>query len=103
MATLHWMVLESSRPFIVFNDDGTLTMESVTIDDLEPVHVDDNFGASCAWSSNVDFYFVIEPYGIVLLNQDGDGWLCRKRSAMFFKMFVEAPHLPRKRRKPKAS
>lgn len=87
----HVMVLEINRPFIVFNDDGTLTMEPVSVEELEPIEASDNFGASCAWSANCRFYFVVLPIGIVLLDLEGRGWLCRKRSAMFFDLFVNSP------------
>lgn len=95
----HYIVLELARPFIVFNDDGTLTMDSVSADDLVPIKLDHgHFYASCAWSSDCKFYFVIMDEGIALLDLNGDGWLCRKRSAMFFKLFVEAPRGSSRRR-----
>jgi len=94
----HYFVLDLARPFIVFNDDGTLTMEPVTGDDLEPIKLcEGSFGASCAWSSGCQFYFIITDAGIAMLDLNGDGFFCKKRSAMFFDLFLNAP-MPKKKR-----
>lgn len=88
-------MLDISRPFLVFNDDGTLTNEPVTIDDLEPgifTAPGWKFVRDCAWSSDVLWAFVIRPDGIALVRWDSEeGWFCRKRSTEFFHLFVEAP------------
>lgn len=48
--------------------------------------------ASLAWSANCPYYFVFEPSGIVLLNTlSGKGWRCKRRSARFLTMFLDAP------------
>lgn len=98
----HWIALELSRPFVVFNDDDTLTIDPVSSDDLEPIKLEQgSFYASCAWSSDCKFYFIIMDEGIALLDIYGDGWFCRKRSAMFFKLFIDAPYRPGRRKAPR--
>ena len=72
-------------------------MEPVTDDDITTVlaPIDDErftFWASCAWSSGCDWYFISLSNGIALFNTfSGHGWLCRKRSWMFFDAFLKAP------------
>ena len=95
----HHFVMDLSRPFIVFNDDGTLTMEPVLAADLEPIKiVQSSFGADCAWSSDCKFYFIVMDKGIALLDLKGHGWFCKKRSAMFFELFLTAPTVTKKKR-----
>jgi hypothetical protein len=88
----HWRIAEPHRSFIVFNDDGDMTMEPITADDLLAVNALSTeavkFWASCAWSSLCEWYFVIGADGIVLANLPGRGLYCRKKSAMFIDEFL---------------
>lgn len=75
--------------FPVFNDRDDLSAEPVTSADFVPFERSDSpgmqFAASAAWSSDTEWYFVILPEGIVLLNvYSRRGLLCRKHSSMFF-------------------
>ena len=93
----HNVYLDIPRCFIVFNDDHTLPFDPIAASDLLPVSLaPGNSLASMAWSSDVDWFFVVTSAGIFLFHIDGDGWFCRKRSAEFIRMFVEA--LKRRRR-----
>lgn len=93
-ATLY---LDIPECFIVFNDDPRLPVDPVDASDLTPVKVEgERDRASVVWSSFCQWYFVIEEAGIYLLNIDGTGWFCRKRSAEFIRLFVEAPKARRR-------
>ena len=94
---MDWFVAEFDRSFVIFGDDGQLSMEPVNAADLKPIEVarKSSSYASAAWSSGCNWYFVVMAKGIALLNLDGCGFYCEKRSAMFFDMFLNAP---RKRR-----
>lgn len=89
----HNLMLDVGRPFIVFNDDPDLPFDHVGGQDLHPISGVEGceFFASCAWSSDCEWYFVVTPGGIALLNIDGSGWFCSKRSADFIRLFLEAP------------
>ena len=98
----HSIMLDIARPFLVFNDDGTLSDQPVTAADLEPGTFTASgwqFVRDCAWSSNVQWAFVIRPDGIALVTWTSDeGWFCRKRSSDFFRLFLEAPFAATKHR-----
>lgn len=88
MANVNHSFMIGPPCFIVFNDDDDLPLDPVTLHDLEVVHVHPSAAVqwcrSCAWSSNVDWFFVIEADHILLLNVWSDrGARCRKRSAAF--------------------
>lgn len=88
----HHMVPDPHRPFIVFNDDGRLSLEPVGVEDLTPIVASGplmSFYASAAWSSDVPWIFVVTPTGVALLDQQGRGYHCRRRSADFFRFFLE--------------
>lgn len=90
----HWFVAEpGDRSFVVFHDDGGMSMEPVTAEDLSPVRLEGGaFYASAAWSSDCQWYFVVMPDGIALLSvATGSGWYCKKKSAMFIDLFLRAP------------
>lgn len=83
---------DSLRSFIVFND-GDLSLEPVTDGDLVEVSVHNNAAMkNSAWSCAVDWFFVVLDSGILLMSVHSDNAiLCRKKSAMFIEMFMEAP------------
>jgi hypothetical protein len=87
------LILDVSHSFVVFGDDGTLSTEPVDGADLVPIKATEAaaYYASCTWSSDCEWYFVVVTDGIALLNIDGTGYFCRKRSAEFIRLFVEAP------------
>lgn len=91
------LYLDVPECFVVFNDDPALPFDQVDASDLRPVRVKgEEARASAVWSSFCQWYFVIEAAGIYLLNIDGTGWFCRKRSAEFIRLFVEAPKARRR-------
>jgi hypothetical protein len=101
---MEWMIPGlAGRECAVFGDDGTLTLEPVTASDLVQIAVTvPPSRASVVWSSGLEWYFEITVEGIALLNIfRTSGWLCRKRSARFIEMFLDAPASRRLRRKPK--
>ncbi len=83
----------AGRECAVFGDDGTLTMEPVTAEDLVQIAVTvPPSRASAVWSSGLEWYFEVTPGGIALLNIFRvSGWFCKKRSARFIEMFLDAP------------
>lgn len=86
------------RDFIFFND-GDLTMEPIASDDLQAVKVDSKLLASFAWSSNINFYFILLDGGLMCVHAPtGTGLLCRKKSAKFIEAFIDAPY-PKKGRR----
>lgn len=88
----HNVYLDVPACFIVFNDDPSLPDEPISPEDVTPVVVPPGGPfASMAWSSDCEWYFVVQPDAILLLHVDGDGFRCAKRSAGFMRMFVEAP------------
>lgn len=86
------------KDFVVFND-GELTMEPITAEDLTFITVPKGSrSASEAWSCAIDWYFIVTPTGIILCNvHREEGVFCRKRSAKFIEMFLEH-RAPRKRK-----
>lgn len=73
--------------FPVFND-RELSMEPIQAGDVAPFERSESegmkFAASAAWSSDCEWYFVILPEGIVLLNvNDRRGLLCKRHTAKF--------------------
>lgn len=82
----------------MFND-GDLSMDPVTAADLEPVAIAPGSPcASAAWSANCNWYFIIGNDLMLLLNvHTNRGFLCRKKSAMFIEMFMNAPHKSKKK------
>lgn len=83
----------AGRECVVFGDDGTLTMELVTGADLEEIEITIRPPrASVVWSCGLEWYFEVTAEGIALLNVfRTSGWQCRKRSARFIEMFLDAP------------
>jgi hypothetical protein len=93
----HNVYLDVPACFIVFNDDPSLPDDPILDEDLTPIVVPPGGPfASMAWSSDCEWYFVVQPDSILLLHVDGDGWRCTRRSAGFIRLFVEAPK-PRRR------
>ena len=93
----HNVYLDIPHSFIVFNDDDALPFDAVLPSDIVPARAPSNSPlASMAWSSDIDWYFVIVEDGIFLFHVDGNGWFCKKRSATFIGMFVEAPKARRR-------
>jgi hypothetical protein len=86
----------SGKDFVVFNN-GELSMEPVTDDDIRPVDANKSHPSlsvmrSQAWSCNVEWFFIIGENCILLLNVYTDrGFVCRKKSAMFIQAFLDAP------------
>lgn len=88
----HNLYLDTPECFIVFNDDPALPFDQVGGADLTPVRAaPGNMLASMAWSADCRWYFVVVEDGIYLFHTDGDGWFCRKRSACFIELFLNAP------------
>src|SRR5208282_1850111 len=85
---------EGRKSFIVFNDQE-LTMESITDGDLRPVTASDHCAAHLAneaWSSDCEWYFIVLPDGIALVNvYTRTGIFCGKKSAVFIREFLDAP------------
>jgi len=85
---------------VIFND-GPLSLESITDADISPIDLSSapaeisqnlKWCASCAWTSNCDWYFVVTPDGIVLLNVfTCTGMFCKKLSARFIEAFIDTP------------
>lgn len=99
--TEHNLYLDVPECFVVFNDDPALPFDPVEASDLEPVKVVRggklDLLASMTWSSFCRWYFVVVENGIFLFHIDGDGWFCRKRSASFIELFLNAPKRRRRR------
>ena len=92
MRVMHNLYLDLPHSFIVFNDDERLPFEPVFPADLSRVSIAPNNPLiSMAWSSDVDWFFIVTDAGIFLFHVNGEGWFCCKRSARFIEMFVEAP------------
>lgn len=84
--------------FVVFNDQP-LSLEPVADTDIKPIEVKP--GSKCAskaWSCNAVWFFVIRHRDIILINvHTSKGYLCKKKSAMFIKAFIDAPSPKQKR------
>lgn len=94
----HSLYLDVPSCFVVFNDDPDLPDDAIAPEDMTPIVVPPGGPfASMAWSSDCEWYFVVQPDSILLLHLDGDGFRCSKRSAGFIRMFVEAPRKRRRR------
>lgn len=87
----HNVYLDIPECFVVFNDVDVLPFDPVLPEDLCPVQTTDSTLAGYVWSADCQWYFIITDSGIFLFNIDGSGWFCRKRSAEFIRMFVDAP------------
>lgn len=73
--------------FPVFNE-RELSMESVAEGDVVPFERSTSagmeFAASATWSSNCEWYFMVLPEGIALLNvYSRNGLLCRRHTGAF--------------------
>lgn len=93
--------------FPVFNDQP-LPFDPVTRDDIVPFersdNADMNFAASATWSSNCEWYFVVLPESVALLNcWTRKGLLCKKRSAAFIGYCLDSGILNRSLRKKRAA
>jgi hypothetical protein len=95
MDNLHWIFQDfNDKGFLLFNDSplsdepvSDADMQTIEIDGDEPRHL-----RSCAWSSGVNWLFVIRAEDILLLNVGSiRGVLCRKKSYKFIEAFIEAP------------
>jgi hypothetical protein len=88
----HNVYLDPHRSFIVVND-GPLGMEPVSNDDLSMVTIDPKAPyASWAWSSGINWYFIIGPNWIALFNiHCQTGILSRKKSADLIRRFLDEP------------
>jgi hypothetical protein len=86
------------RTFAAFNF-GLLTDEPVSDSDFSFVGVDGcNECASMAWSADVDWYFVVVPAGILMVQVGSDsGLLCSKKSWRLIEEFLKAPAKRKKR------
>lgn len=78
--------------FIVFNDEE-LSMEQIEPRDIEAIEIPavkyEPF-ASAAWSSGVEWFFVVQPDCIVLLNtSSNNGLRCAKKSGRFIGAFLD--------------
>lgn len=78
--------------FVVFNDQP-LTLEPITDSDIKQIKVKP--GSKCAskaWSCNAVWFFVIRRSDIILVNvHTNQGYLCRKKSALFIQALIDAP------------
>lgn len=85
------------KDFVVFND-GELTMEPITAEDLFFITVPrGSRRASETWSCAIYWYFIVTEAGIILCNvHSEEGVFCRKRSAKFIEMFLEHRSAKRK-------
>src|ERR1039458_8598385 len=86
----------NKRDFVVVND-GDLGSEPIAESDLEPIAIQPGSPcASMAWSLDCRWYFIFQPNGIVLLNTfTNQGVRCKKRSARFIEMFLDAKQIGR--------
>lgn len=80
------------RSFAVVND-GPLDFEPITPEDLALATIDSELPyASWAWSSGLNWYFVIGRNWIALFNiNSATGVICRKKSAEMIRLFLDDP------------
>ena|ERR1035441_5110347 len=83
---------EGRKSFIVFNDQE-LTMEPIVHGDLILVAASYHCAAHLAneaWSSNCEWYFIVLPDGIALVNvYTLQGIFSSKKSAAFIQLFLD--------------
>jgi hypothetical protein len=79
------------RSFVVFNDQD-LSDDPIRARDIFECTCDSKHFASMAWSSGCEWYFVIVPEGILLLNvYSSRGMLCKIKSRQFIKLYLDNP------------
>src|SRR4051794_6251615 len=96
----HLVFHDLSRDFVLYNDQS-LSDEPLSDNDINPIDLTNapeeiaqniKWCASSAWSSNCDWYFIIMPTGIALLNVfTHTGMFCSKLSFRFVEAFLDAP------------
>ena len=101
---LHWAVADvGGRSFLLYNarEDYPFTSEPIVDGDLEKIAIQPGSRfASETWSCGYEYYFIVCPEGIMLLNvSSNEGFLCKKKSIKFIEMFLDAPRKPSKPRK----
>jgi hypothetical protein len=79
------------RSFVVFNDQP-LSDDQIGPGDMVECTCKSYELASMAWSSGCNWYFVVLPEGLVLLNvYTSRGLLCKVKSRRFIKLYLDNP------------
>lgn len=94
------------RDFVLYGSGRSELLSDETITGLDIVAMvatdtqENRRHRSEAWSSDVDWYFVVMPTGIALINvATNRGLFCRKRSWRFIEAFVDLPRRPKRKRR----
>lgn len=95
----HYLFLTSrERTFVAYNIDAyKLTDDEISESDIVPMFYKQDIDVlkklrSETWSSNCNWFFVLQDEGIYLFNiWDNNFFLCKKHTMKFIKMFVDAP------------
>ena len=87
------VMLDLHRPFVVFGDHDSLSMDPVELADLiqiaKPSDARFQFFDSAVWSSDLNWYFVVAYNGVGMFSVAcPHGFFCPKRSAMVFDLFL---------------
>lgn len=84
--------VDRNRSFCVIND-GPLDFEPIAPEDIASATVDPDLPwRSWAWSSGINWYFVVGPNWISLFHVHCMmGIICRKKSAEMIRLFLDEP------------